>query len=655
MEDSIETAIPRQTQIGDVLDASAGFLKKAIFPIVDHCAKFAAILIVIMGGLIAVDIFYRQVLGKPIPQVFEIERMLLSMVVFLGFAHTQTQKGHIRVDILSTTFSSKTALVVDSVVSLVGGFVFLIIGWEQVIKATNAYNLKEVFSVSQVPVFPFLILAAAGCVLMLFVLLVEFIQALAKIFNDLHSPMLWLLFIVMVTAVLIFLPLIMKFFSVKISLLTAGALGVAFLMSLLVLSLNIGVAMGYVGLMGVWYLKNFTAATMAVNMTIFDAATDYVLIVMPFFVGMGFLCFASGLSNDLFSSALKLFGRFKGGLAIATIFGSAGFAAICGDSMATAATMGSVALPEMREKGYDKGLATGSLAAGGTLGILIPPSVGFIVYGIVTEQSIGKLFFAGIIPGVLLAVLFCLIVWFRCKMNPKLGPAGAQTSAMEKIVAVIKIWPILILFLLVMGGLWFGFFTAPEAGGIGLIGTLVIGLVLKRYSFRSLFDALLQSVRVTSMIFAIYFGVLILGHFITASELPLRLANQIQGLGFNRYIIFVIILFIYLILGCLMNIIPMIMLTLPVIYPTIIGLDFNPIWFGVIMVIMMEMGQITPPMGLNVFVIYGIAYNIRMTDIFRGVLPFLIAQLILIIILTLFPDIALYLPNLLNILAPIGD
>lgn len=655
MEDSIETTVPWQIQLGKMLDATAGFLKSAIFPIVGYCAKFAAILIVVMGTLIGVDIFYRQVLGKPIPQVFEIEQILLSIVVFLGFAHTQTQKGHIQVDILSTKFNPKLALVIEGIVSLVGGFVFLIIGWEQVIKAQNAYILEEVFSVSQIPVYPLLILAATGCGLMLLVLLTDFIQVQAKIFNEMSSPVIWFLCILTITALMIFLPSIMKIFSVKTALFTAGILGVAFLMLLLLIGLNIGVAMGYVGLIGVWYLKNFTAAAMAVNMTIFDAATDYNLIVMPFFVGMGFLCFASGLSNELFSSALKIFGRLKGGLSIATIFGCAGFASICGDSMATAAAMGSVALPEMRKKQYDIGLATGSLAAGGALGILIPPSVGFIVYAIVTEQSIGKLFFAGIIPGIMLTGLFCLIVWFRCKMNPELGPAGPKTSFVEKIMAVIKIWPILILFLLVMGGLWFGIFTAPEAGGVGLIGTLVIGFVLRRYTLSSVFDALLQSVQVTSMIFAIYFGVLILGHFITASELPLRLVDLIQGLGFNRYIIFAFILFIYLILGCLMNIIPMMMLTLPVIYPTIISLGFDPIWFGVIMVIMMEMGQITPPMGLNVFVIHGIAKDVNMVDIFRGIFPFIIAQFILIIILTLFPDIVLYLPNSLQTLAPIID
>jgi tripartite ATP-independent transporter DctM subunit len=655
MGNSIEAPVPlRPNKVVLSLEATAGSLSKIIFPITDYCAKFAALIIFIMGVLITVDIFFRQVLGRPMPEVLEIEQFLLSIVVFLGFAHTQTQKGHVHVDILYNKYSPGTGWIMDSIISLVGGFVFLVIGWQQVVKARDSYLLKEVFSVSQVPVYPFLIIAAVGCTLMLLVLLVEFLQTQAKIFQTSPAPEVRLLFIIAVTAVIIFLPSLMKIFSIKMALLTAGVLGVAFLMLFLFLGFNIGIAMGYIGLMGVWYLKDFTAASMAVNMTIFGASTDYVLIVMPFFVAMGFLCFAAGLSNELFSSALAIFGRLKGGLAIATVFGCAGFASICGDSMATAATMGSVALPEMRKKKYDISMATGSLAAGGTLGILIPPSIGFIAYGIVTEQSIGKLFFAGIIPGILLAGLFSLIIWFRCKLNPDLGPAGPQTTLVEKLFAIAKMWPILSLFILVMGGLWFGFFTAPEAGAVGLVGAVIIGLILKRYSWRSFFEALLQSVRVTSMIFAIYFGVLILGAFITTSELPLKLAGIVQGLGLNRYIIFVFILLIYVVLGCLMNIIPMVMLTLPVIYPTIIGLGFDPIWFGVVMVVMMEMGQITPPVGLNVFVISGIS-KVPMYTVFRGIYPFIAAEVVIIFILTLFPEIALYLPNSLQTLAAISD
>ncbi|MBI4767059.1 MAG: TRAP transporter large permease subunit [Deltaproteobacteria bacterium] len=655
MNNLAENRSSSQIRIGKALEAVAASVSKVAFAITKFCAGFSALLIFIMASLIAFDILWRLITDRSFPEVLEIEQFLLSVVVFLSLAYTQTKGGHVKVDMFINKVSQRTGLVMQSIITLIGGFVFLIISWQNAIKAKDAYVLKELFYVSQVPIYPFVIIAAFGCALMVLVLLIEFIEAQSKIFQSLSAPLAWLLFILLVTAALIFLPMILKVFSVKMAFLTAGILGVAFLMLFLFLGFNIGVAMGFVGLIGTWYLKSFTAAVGSVNMAIFGAATDYVLIVIPFFVGMGFLCFAAGLSNELFSSALAIFGRAKGGLAISTIFGCAGFASICGDSMATAATMGSVAIPEMKKKKYQDSLATACVAAGGTLGILIPPSMGFIVYAIVTEQSIGKLFFAGIIPGILMASVFCLIIWIRCKRNPSLGPAGPQTTLVEKFLAVIQMWPILILFFVVMGGLWFGFFTAPEAGAVGLVGAVVIGLILKRYSFRSFFDALIQSVQITGMIFVIFFGVLILGSFITASEFPLKMAGIIQGLGINRYIVLTIILLIYVVLGCLMNIIPMIMLTLPMIYPTVIALGFDPIWFGVIMVIMMEMGQITPPVGINVFVIAGVAKDTPMYTIFRGIWPFIICQLIVIIILTLWPEIALYLPNSLQTLAAISD
>jgi tripartite ATP-independent transporter DctM subunit len=655
MRNSPENRSSSQVRAGKALEAVAASAGKVVFPIAKYCAGFGALLIFFMAAFIAFDILWRLITGRAFAEVLEIEQFSLSVVVFLSLAYTQTKGGHVNVDLITSKLSPRTGLFMQSLITLIGGFVFLIFSWQMAVKAKDSYILKELFYVSQVPVYPFVIIAAFGCALMALVLLMEFIEAQSKLFQSFSAPLAWLFFILLVTAGLIFLPIILKAFSIKMALLTAGILGVVFLMLLLFLGFNIGVAMGFVGLIGTWYLRSFTAAVGSVNMALFSGASDYVLIVIPFFVGMGFLCFASGLSNELFSSALAIFGRAKGGLAISTIFGCAGFASICGDSMATAATMGSVAIPEMKKKEYQDSLATACVAAGGTLGILIPPSMGFIVYAIVTEQSIGKLFFAGIIPGIILASIFCLLIWTRCKLNPALGPAGPQTTLAEKLLAVVQMWPILILFFVVMGGLWFGFFTAPEGGAVGLVGAVVIGLILKRYSFRSFFDALGQSVQVTGMIFVIFFGVMILGSFITASEFPLKMAGIIQGLGINRYLVLTIILLIYVVLGCLMNIIPMIMLTLPMLYPTVIALGFDPIWFGVVMVIMMEMGQITPPVGVNVFVIHGIAKDVPMYTIFRGVYPFIAAMVVMIIILTLWPDLALYLPNSLPTLAAITD
>jgi tripartite ATP-independent transporter DctM subunit len=323
--------------------------------------------------------------------------------------------------------------------------------------------------------------------------------------------------------------------------------------------------------------------------------------------------------------------------------------------MATAGTMGSVSVPEMKKYGYQDSLATGCVAAGGTLGILIPPSIGFIIYGLITEQSIGKLFMAGILPGIVLASIFSIIIYIRCRRNPALGPPGPKASISEKINSVKDVWPILTLFLVVIGGIYLGIFTPTEGGGIGTLVALILGLLKRSLSRKGFYIACLEGMALTSTIFGIVIGVKILEYFIGVSEISLRLAEIVTSLHVSRWIIFLFVLFIYLILGMVMNIIPMIMITLPIIFPTIMALGFDPIWFGVVMVIMMEMGQITPPVGVNVFVIAGIARDVPMARIFKGIFPFVIGMVVIIIILTLFPDLALILPNSMDVLPSIGE
>ncbi len=300
-------------------------------------------------------------------------------------------------------------------------------------------------------------------------------------------------------------------------------------------------------------------------------------------------------------------------------------------------------------------LATGSLAAGGTLGILIPPSIGFIVYAFISETSVAKLFMAGICPGVILAVMFGTIIYVRCRLNPELGPAGPKTSFSEKIKALKDVLLIVLLFIIVIGGIYTGIMTPTEAGGVGAAGALCCAFLSREgMSWKKLMEALDEGMQMSAMISCIIIGVSILGYFIVATEIPLRMSDMIVGLQVNRYVIFTVVLLIYLALGMMMNIIPMIMLTMPIIFPTIQALGFDPIWFGVVTVIMMEMGQITPPVGINVFAISGVAKDVPMGTVFKGVIPFLAAQIFMIVILVLFPDVALFLANTLKTLAKIG-
>jgi tripartite ATP-independent transporter DctM subunit len=321
------------------------------------------------------------------------------------------------------------------------------------------------------------------------------------------------------------------------------------------------------------------------------------------------------------------------------------FAAVTGDTISGAATMGSVSLPEMKKYKYQDSLATGSVAAGGTLGVLIPPSLGFILYALVTQESVGKLFIAGILPGILLVFLFSVSIIIRCKLNPALGPKGPKASFKEKIVSLGHIWPILFLFALVMGGIYTGLFTAIEAGGVGAVGALLLALKSKGFKGRQFLDSLLTTVQLTAMVTAIMVGVSLLGYFVTLTGVPSLLANFVSELNASRYVVFIVIVIFYLILGMLMNIMPMILLTLPILYPTIKALGFDPIWFGVVMVILVELGCITPPVGMNVFVVAGVAKDVPMSTIFKGIFPFVVVELLLIALLVIFPEIALLLPN----------
>jgi C4-dicarboxylate transporter DctM subunit len=426
-----------------------------------------------------------------------------------------------------------------------------------------------------------------------------------------------------------------------------GILGIVSLVVLLMMGLHIGVSMLLVGFVGFLICTDFKAAFGVLSTVPYSTAENYSLCVIPLFVLMGQLAFYSGLSQDLYSTTYKWLGRLPGGLGVATVGACAGFAAICGSSSATAATMGTVALPEMKKYGYDGALSTGCLAAGGTLGILIPPSVGFILYGVIAEQSIGQLFAAGIIPGLLMAALFSLTIIIMSTRNPKLGPKGVKVSFREKLISLKDIVSIALLFLLVIGGMFLGWFTANEGAAIGAALALLFMILRRRFTFKSLVLALIDTAKTTAMIFMIMIGAYVFGYFLAVTQIPMLLANVVSGLNVSRYVVLVLILIVYIILGCLMDALAMVMLTVPIFMPVISNLGFDLIWFGVIMVMVMEQGAITPPVGMNSYVISGVAKDIPLATVFRGIIPFWFCMMITIVIITLFPDIALFLPKLL--------
>jgi len=429
---------------------------------------------------------------------------------------------------------------------------------------------------------------------------------------------------------------------------TVGIVGIALLIILFLLRMPVAFAMGFVGLVGFAYLAGLEPALSILSQDIFEQFSSYPLSVIPMFILMGTFAFASGISQRLYETTYTWVGQFRGGLTMATVFACAGFGAICGSSTATAATMGKIALPEMKKYNYDDALSTGTVAASGTLGILIPPSTILIVYGILTEESIGKLFIAGVLPGLLLSLFFAATVLLLCMRNPSIGPPGTPTSWRVKLRATTGIIETFILFLLAIGGLFLGWFSPTQAGAIGAGGTLVIGLARRQLSWQSFFEASKDGLRTSCMVIFIITGAVIFGHFMAVSTIPFALAAWLGGLPISPIAVMVIIIFIYFIGGFFMDSMALVVVTIPIFFPIVLELGFDPIWFGVIIVLGAEMGVITPPVGVNVFVIKGIAPDIPLETIFKGIFPFLVALAIVTIILVIFPQIATFLPSFVS-------
>ncbi|HPC93876.1 MAG TPA: TRAP transporter large permease [Sedimentisphaerales bacterium] len=424
-----------------------------------------------------------------------------------------------------------------------------------------------------------------------------------------------------------------------------GIVGCICLIVLLTASLPVAFAMAVVGFVGFAVVVSPEAAMSMITMDLYDTFSSYSLTVIPLFVLMGQVAFHAGISRGLFNAAYHWLGALPGGLAMATVGACTAFGAICGSGPATSATMASVALPEMKRFKYSMELGCGAVAAGGGIGMLIPPSVVFIVYGIMTEQSVGKLFIAGIVPGLLIALLFCLTIYVSCRRRPQLGPPGPRTSWPAKFAALTGVIETLVLFIAVMGGMFAGFFTPTEAAAVGAAGTLVIALLKRQLTMRKVIRSLQETVRTSCMVMFIVAGAVIFGHFLAVTRIPDELARWLANLPLPGWSIMALIILFYLLAGCFVDALGLIMLTIPIFYPVVVGLGYDPIWFGVIIVVVTMMGVISPPVGVCVYVVSGIERDVPLQTVFRGALPFLGALIVAAILLILFPRLCLFLPE----------
>ncbi len=424
-----------------------------------------------------------------------------------------------------------------------------------------------------------------------------------------------------------------------------GTLGIVALLVLLLARVPVAFAMFLVGFLGIWALNGWNAAMGLLGSETFTLASNPELVVIPLFILMGNVASASGMSRKLYDAAYAMIGQVRGGLASATVIGCGGFAALSGSSVASALTMGKVSLGEMDRFGYDDRLSTGVVAAGGTLGILIPPSTGFVIYAILTEQSIGRLFLAGVLPGLLLLAAFVLTITLLCWRRPELGPPGPSTTAAEKLRAILGAGPILVVVLVTIGGIYGGFFSPVEAAGVGAGMVVAYGFATRNLTLQAFWQASRESIVTTATVMLILIAAHVLNPFIALSQIPASVGAFLTGLDLPATATLLMILAVYMVLGCFLEGFAMLVLTLPIFFPVILQLGIDPIWFGVLVVLTLEMGLISPPVGLNVFIVKSVAPQVPLGRIFRGVLPFWVAMLLTLAILVAFPAISLILPT----------
>lgn len=427
--------------------------------------------------------------------------------------------------------------------------------------------------------------------------------------------------------------------------LVIGLIGIACLFGLMILRTPVAFAMLIVGFGGLYILEGSRAAGGVLLIESYGAVSNYSLIVVPMFILLGNVSSAAGFSRALYDAAFAWVGRFRGGLANASVLGCAVFSAVSGSSVATAVTIGKVALPEMKRLGYGDGLATGAVAAGGTLGFLIPPSTGFVLYAILTEESVGKLFMAGILPGLLLMLLFMATVWIISVIDPAAGPRGEDVALRERLVLLGRAAPLLSIIGASIGGIYAGIFTPVEASAIGAGLVIILAFAKRAINFAAFRGAVVETISTSAMLYMVVIGANVLNPFLAVTHIPEVLGNTLVGFGLGAYGTLVMIILGYVVLGMFLDGLSMLVVTIPIVFPVIQQLGFDPIWFGVVAVIVIEMGMITPPVGLNVFVVKGVAGDVPMATVFRGVMPFLLAMIVGLLLIIIFPSIALIIPQ----------
>ena len=604
--------------------------------------------LVAMMGLTVADVVLRNLFSTVVPGGMELIGLLMILVALSTLAAVELNDGHIRVDIVLNALPEFARLPM-----ITGGlqltFVMMLVTASQIMQqASYLYTNGIVSGVLGVPEWPFVVFATLFMLLFALAILKNLatgVAAIAKM-RDVRAILIMAAWTVAVAAIFViaFFPQLMPFDIPRSS---RGLIAISLCFALIFLGVHVAAAMALTALLGISLLIAPTASLTSLGTTTIDVVSDQTWSVVPLFTWMGLIVVASGFAEDLYRSAYRWIGHLPGGLASASTVACAGLSSIVGDTLSGVYSMGSIALPQMRSYGYDMKLAAASIACAATIGVMVPPSIAFIVYGMITEVSIGKLFIAGILPGILFAVILILLITVRAAITPGLAPRGEVSTWSERFRSSASTWPVLLLILLVLGGIYTGAVTPNEAGGLGVFGALFISVLTRRLTLSGFFRSLGQAMRLSAGIIIIFMFATAFSRFIAISGLTGQLADFIIGLELGKYGLIGAILIFYVLIGMFMNALPALVLTVPLFFPIAMNAGFDPVWFGVLVVIMVELGVVTPPIGVNVFAIASMTKEVSMYDIFRGVFPFWIAFLILIGLIVLFPQISLFLPSLM--------
>ena len=630
------------------LQGSASAIRRVIAWPSRVAVHIGAISLVLMMCITVADVVLRNLFAIVVPGGMEMTGLLMILVALSTLSATELEGGHIRVDLVLQALPESARAPTVAGGLLLTFATIMVTAVQVLIQALYLNRNGIVTGVLGVPEWPFVTAATFFILMFALALLANFVAALAEVARMRDMRAVAILFVwALAVAVILAAALFPHHLPFELPRGSRGLLTIVLCFVLIFLGVHVAAAMAVTALVGISILISSTASLTNLATTTMNVVSDQTWSVVPLFTWMGLIIVASGFAEDLYRSAYRWIGHLPGGLASASTVACAGLSSIVGDTLSGVYSMGSIALPQMRSYGYDMKLATASIACAATIGVMIPPSLTFIVYGMITEVSIGKLFMAGVLPGILFAVILVLLITVRAWLNPSLAPRGEVSGWGERMRSSVRVWPVVLLMLLVLGGIYTGMVTTNEAGGLGAFGALAIAAATERLRWASLWHSLRQTMLLTASIIVIFMFATAFSRFIAISGLTQQLADLVIGLHLGKYQLIGAILALYVLIGMFMNALPALVLTVPLFFPVAMNAGFDPIWFGVIVVIMVELGVVTPPIGVNVFAIAAMAKDVSMYDVFRGVFPFWFAFAILVGLIVLFPQIALFLPSLM--------